>query len=81
MAARRKKSLKSSPTRPQGRSSSTTMRSERVLAKPMSRAASSRRDGEAGPGSMRFSEMLCEVVRSDGFVGGYYGLTVRSWRL
>ncbi|PMD55365.1 uncharacterized protein K444DRAFT_617806, partial [Hyaloscypha bicolor E] len=41
----------SSPTGPQRRSSSTTMRSERVLMKPMSWMASSRRDGEAGPGS------------------------------
>jgi hypothetical protein len=30
---------------------------------------------------MRFSEVLREVVGSDGIVGGHYGLMVRSWRL
>lgn len=30
---------------------------------------------------MRFSEVLWEVVGSDGFVDGHYGLMVRSWRL
>lgn len=30
---------------------------------------------------MRFSEVLWEVVGSDGFVSGHYGLMVRSWRL
>jgi hypothetical protein len=30
---------------------------------------------------MRFSEVLWEVVGSDGSVGGHYGLTDRSWRL
>jgi hypothetical protein len=30
---------------------------------------------------MRFSDVLWEVGGSDGFVGGLYGLMVRSWRL
>jgi hypothetical protein len=30
---------------------------------------------------MRFSEVLWEVARSDGFVDGHYELMVRSWRL
>jgi hypothetical protein len=77
MAARGKRSMMSSPTGPQRRSRRTTIRSERVLVKPMSRVASSRRDGEAGPGSKRearcevvgrgmgFPEVLWEVVESD----------------
>jgi hypothetical protein len=30
---------------------------------------------------MRFSDVLWEVVGSDGSVDGHYGLMVRSWRL
>lgn len=92
MAARGKRSRKplcSSPTVLQRRSSSTIMRSERMLVKSMSRVASSRRDG--GPGGKR--EAGCEIVRrawdfqrcyrkvGSGFVGGHYALIVRSWRL
>jgi hypothetical protein len=45
--------MMSSPTGPQEQSGRTTMLSGQVLVKPMSRVASSRRDGEAGPGSKR----------------------------
>jgi len=51
VAAREKRSMTPSPTGPQRRSRDTTIPSERVLVKPMSRVVNSRRDGEAGPGS------------------------------
>jgi hypothetical protein len=60
MAARGKRSMTTSPTGPYRRSRRTTILSKRVLVKPIYRVASSRRDGEAGPGSKR--EAGCDAI-------------------
>ena len=60
MGSRGKRSLKPSPTEPQKRSSSTSMRSEAGVGEADVSGANSRKDGEADPGSKR--EAGCEVV-------------------
>jgi hypothetical protein len=69
MTARGKRSIKTFPTGPQGRSRHITMPSERVLVKSIYRVASSRKGGEAGPGSK--CEAGCEVVGR--------GMRVQRW--